>query len=120
LKFIKFAFICWITLLTTQWASAQSQMPANESVSNATEETARPKNEKSFGNLMLKLGKGLLNEVTRRLNLEEAEIITIKKDTLANGGQVFHVDTGKFSFDIRKRSKTDKDDQTTQGSPPRE
>lgn len=54
---------------------------------------------------MLKLGKGLLGEVKRRLNLEEAEIITVTKQKQADGSLKYHVDTGKFAFDIKKKPK---------------
>jgi hypothetical protein len=57
---------------------------------------------------MLKLGKGLVREVSRRLNLEEAEIITVKKEATPDGGVKYHVDTGKFQFDVKKKPKPPK------------
>ncbi len=65
------------------------------------------KKGKSFGDVMLKLGKGLVKEVSRRLNLEETEIVTVKKETSSDGREKYRVDTGKFSFTVRKKSKSD-------------
>jgi hypothetical protein len=46
--------------------------------------------------------------VSRRLNLEEAEIITVKKEATPDGGVKYHVDTGKFQFDVKKKPKPPK------------
>ena len=64
------------------------------------------KSNSSFGNVMLKLGKGLVREVSRRLNLEESEIVTVKKETAPDGREKYRVNTGKFSFTVRKREKS--------------
>lgn len=78
---------------------------AQTSTAQATEPVVQQKSASSFGDVMLKLGKGLLKEVSRRLNLEEAEIITVKKEETADGATRYHVDTGKFQFDIKRKAR---------------
>ena len=104
LKILKFLLISAALLLAAARAEAQSGAPADSTGSSPP--TAAPKKAgKSFGEVMLKLGKGLLREVSRRLNLEEAEIITVKKEATPDGGVKYHVDTGKFQFDVKKKPK---------------
>lgn len=63
------------------------------------------KESKSFGDVMLGLGRGLVKEVSRRLNIEESEIVTIKPETRPDGGKNYRVATNKFSFTVRKKNK---------------
>ena len=95
-------------LLAAAEGKAQSPAPAPGSTAPNPPAPAPEKPGKSFGDVMLKLGKGLAKEVSRRLNLEEAEIITVRKEATADGGYKYHVDTGKFQFDIKKKPKTPK------------
>lgn len=87
---------------------AQTQTPAADQATANAPQKDRPNEGKSFGDVLLKLGKGLMKEVSRRLNLEETEIITVRKEVTADGGYKYHVDTGKFQFDIKKKQKPPK------------
>ena len=95
-------------LLAVTQAEAQSPVPPAGGPGTNPPAQTPPKPGKSFGEVMLKLGKGLLREVSRRLNLEETEIITIKKEATPDGGVKYHVDTGKFQFDVKKKPKPTK------------
>ncbi len=107
LKVLKFLLICAGIWLAAGQAKAQSPAPpAGGTGSNPP--AAAPKPGKSFGEVMLKLGKGLVREVSRRLNLQEAEVITVKKEATPDGGVKYHVDTGKFQFDVKKKPKPPK------------
>jgi hypothetical protein len=109
LKVLKFLLIGAALLLAAARAEAQSPAPPAEGAGTNPPVEAPPKPGKSFGEVMLKLGKGLIREVSRRLNLEEAEIITVKKEATADGGIKYHVDTGKFQFDVKKKPKQRKE-----------
>ena len=74
----------------------------------STVEDVPPENKKSFGNVMLKLGGSLAKEVKRRLNLEEASIVRVKKEAQADGSYKLRVETDKFTFYVRKREKSKK------------
>ena len=108
LKILKFLLIPAALLLAAVRAEAQSPAPPAEGTGANPPVEAPAKPGKSFGEVMLKLGKGLLREVSRRLNLEEAEIITIQKEATSDGGVKYHVDTGKFQFDVKKKPKPPK------------
>jgi hypothetical protein len=108
LKILKFLLISAVLLLAAARAEAQSQAPPPGGTGSNPPAEAPRKPGKSFGDVMLKLGKGLLREVSRRLNLEEAEIITVKKEATPDGGVKYHVDTGKFQFDVKKKPKPPK------------
>lgn len=54
---------------------------------------------------MLKLGEGLVKEVKRRLNLEEAEIVTITKEAQPNGSIKYRIETPKYTFYVKKKPK---------------
>ncbi|MDJ1468881.1 hypothetical protein QNI19_03875 [Cytophagaceae bacterium DM2B3-1] len=92
-----------LTFIIVFQSKAQQTAPEKKDDKPATEQ----KQESSFGNVMLKLGKGLMKEVSRRLNLEETEIITVKKETSDDGREKYRVNTGKFSFTVRKKNKQD-------------
>ena len=105
LKVLKFLLISAGILLAAAQAKAQSPAPPAGGTGSNPPAAPPPKPGKSFGEVMLKLGKGLAREVSRRLNLEEAEIITVKKEATPDGGVKYHVDTGKFQFDVKKKPK---------------
>ncbi len=105
LKVLKFLLISAGILLGASRAKAQSPAPPAGGTASNPPAAAAPKPGKSFGEVMLKLGKGLVREVSRRLNLQEAEVITVKKEATPDGGVKYHVDTGKFQFDVKKKPK---------------
>ena len=86
---------------------AMGQANAQQSARKEPDPPVDKKSNSGFGDVMLKLGKGLVKEVSRRLNLEETEIVTIKKEVSTDGREKYRVDTGKFSFTVRKKSKPD-------------
>jgi hypothetical protein len=108
IKILKFLLMGVALLLATARANAQSQAPPAGTTGTTPPPAVPQKPGKPFGEVMLKLGKGLLREVSRRLNLEEAEIITVKKEATPDGGVKYHVDTGKFQFDVKKKPKPPK------------
>jgi hypothetical protein len=102
LKLLRFLLISAAVFLCTNHGWAQkATAPATPD-----EPVKQQKSSSSLGDVMLKLGKGLLKEVSRRLNLEEAEIITVRKEAAADGSIKYHVDTGKFQFDIKRKAKS--------------
>jgi hypothetical protein len=106
-RFVRTALLAAVLLLASQaYAQATDDRPANTPGPDPKQES-----NSSFGNVMLKLGKGLVREVSRRLNLEESEVVTVKKEVAPDGREKYRVNTGKFSFTVRKREKNQKADQ---------
>lgn len=101
-KIIQFGFAAILVVYATI-----GQAQAQQSSSKDTNPPKEQKKTSGFGDVMLKLGKGLVKEVSRRLNLEETEVVTVKKEVAADGREKYRVETGKFSFTIRKKNKPD-------------
>ncbi len=104
-RFIKTIQLSLIAMLLA-WVMT-GKVYAQQSAPKDDNPPAKQDKSNGFGDVMLKLGKGLLKEVSRRLNLEESEVVTVKKEVTADGRDKYRVDTGKFSFTVRKKSKVD-------------
>ncbi len=102
MKIVKFLVIGGVFLLGTQCTQAQAS--ANQPKPQPPTSTKSAK-ASGFGDIMLKLGEGLVKEVKRRLNLEEAEIVTITKEAQPNGSIKYRIETPKYTFYVKKKPK---------------
>jgi hypothetical protein len=98
---------CFLGMAILLAAISEAKAQQSSQKDKNTDLPSEEKKANGFGDVMLKLGKGLVKEVSRRLNLEETEIVTVKKEVASDGREKYRVDTGKFSFTVRKKSKPD-------------